>query len=92
MWFIIALTIIWIAVTIVVGWVIGWTERIMAAGTGRICGASECPPSMEILPKEYVVFHPAFDAGFVVGFSVVAAVLVAWRSLGRLSRDDVSIE
>ena len=89
MWFVVSLAVTWIAITIVVGQSIGWTERIMAAGTGRVCGASPCPPSMEILPTESLIFHPAFDTGFVVGFLVVATAVLLWRRLGRLVHDDV---
>jgi len=86
-WFLVALAATWVAVTIVVGWTTGRTERIMASGTRSVCGASACPPTMEIMPTEFITFHPAFDGGFVVGFLVVAAIVVLWRTLGRLARD-----
>jgi hypothetical protein len=88
-WFLVALGVTWVALTVMVGQALGRTERIMATGTGRVCGPVPCPPSMEILPSEFITFHPAFATGFVVGFLVVAAAVVVWRSLGGLARDDV---
>jgi hypothetical protein len=86
-WVLAFLAMTWVVVGVVVAQALGQTVRIMATGHQEVCGPVPCPPTMEILPSEFIIFHPAFDAGFVVGFLVVAAVVVAWRSLGRLARD-----
>ena len=87
-WFLVALAATWVAITIVAGQAIASTERVMFMRTGPLCSTYTCPPSMEVWPAYDIASHPAYDTGFVIGFLVVAAVVVAWRWLGRLDPDD----
>jgi hypothetical protein len=86
-WFVVAMIVAWIAITIIVGQALASTERVMFMRTGPLCSPYTCPPSMEVWPAYDIASHPAYDTGFVIGFLVVASVVVAWRWLGRLARD-----